>query len=46
MSNAIGCGFDHRSGQTKDYEIGMCSFSTKSEMTPTFRMGLGVINLL
>ena len=29
MSNAVGCGFEHRSGQTKDYEIGMCSFSTK-----------------
>ena len=29
MSNAVGCGFDHRSDQTKDYEIGMCSFSTK-----------------
>jgi hypothetical protein len=29
MSNAVGCGFDHRSGQTKDYEIGICSFSTK-----------------
>ena len=29
MSNAVGCWFDHRSGQTKDYEIGMCSFSTK-----------------
>jgi hypothetical protein len=29
MSNAVGCGFDHRSGQTKDYALGMCSFSTK-----------------
>ena len=29
MSNAVGCGFKHRSGQTKDYEIGICSFSTK-----------------
>jgi hypothetical protein len=29
MSNAVGCGFDHRSGQTKDYEIDICSFSTK-----------------
>ena len=22
-------GFDHRSGQTKDYKIGICSFSDK-----------------
>jgi hypothetical protein len=29
MSNAVGCGFDHRSGQSKDYEIGMCSFATQ-----------------
>ena len=29
MSTAVGCGFDHRSGQTKDYEIGMCCFSIK-----------------
>jgi hypothetical protein len=29
MSNAEGCEFDHRSGQTKDYEISICSFSTK-----------------
>ena len=29
MSNAVGCGFEHRSGQTKDYAIGIRSFSTK-----------------
>ena len=28
MSNAVGCGFKHRSGQTKDYENGICSIST------------------
>ena len=29
MSNVVGCGFDHRSSQTKDYDISICSFSTK-----------------
>jgi hypothetical protein len=29
MSNAVGCGFEPRSGQTKNYEISICSFSTK-----------------
>ena len=29
MSNAVGRAFDPRSGQTKDYKIGMCCFSTK-----------------
>jgi hypothetical protein len=28
-SNAVDWVFDHRSGQTKDYEIGICCFSTK-----------------
>jgi hypothetical protein len=28
-SSAIDCGFESRSGQTKDYEIGMCCFSAK-----------------
>jgi hypothetical protein len=29
MSNTIGRAFDPRSGQTKDYRIGICCFSTK-----------------
>jgi hypothetical protein len=28
-SNAVDCGFEPRSGQTKDYKIGMCYFSSK-----------------
>ena len=28
-SSAVDCGFEHRLGQTKDYEIGICCFSTK-----------------
>ena len=28
-SSAIDRGFDRRSGQTKDYEIGICCFSAK-----------------
>jgi hypothetical protein len=28
-SSAIDHGFEHRSGQTKDYKIGMCCFSAK-----------------
>ena len=28
-SNAVDCGFHFRSGQTKDYKIGICCFSSK-----------------
>ena len=28
-SSAVDCGFELRSGQTKDYKIGICFFSTK-----------------
>ena len=28
-SSVVDCGFEHRSGQTKDYEIGICCFSAK-----------------
>jgi hypothetical protein len=28
-SSALDRGFEHRSGQTKDYKIGMCCFSAK-----------------
>ena len=28
-SSAIECGFETLSGQSKDYKIGMCSFSAK-----------------
>ena len=28
-SSAVGRWFEHRSDQTKDYEIGICCFSTK-----------------
>jgi hypothetical protein len=28
-SSAVDCGFELRSGQTKDYEIGICCFSAK-----------------
>ena len=27
--NAVDCGFDSRSGQAKDYKIGICCFSAK-----------------
>ena len=27
--SAVECGFEHRSGQTNDYKIGMCCFSAK-----------------
>ena len=29
VSSAIDCGFEPRSGQTKEYKIGMCCFSAK-----------------
>jgi len=29
LLHAVDCGFESRSGQTKDYEIGMCCFSAK-----------------
>jgi hypothetical protein len=29
VSSAIGCGFEPRSGQSKDYKIGICCFSAK-----------------
>jgi hypothetical protein len=29
VSSAVDRGFDSRSGQTKDYEIGICCFSAK-----------------
>ena len=28
-SNTVDCGFEHKSAQTKDYEIGICCFSAK-----------------
>ena len=28
-SSAVDCGFESRSGQTKDYKIGVCIFSPK-----------------
>ena len=28
-SSAVDRGFEHRSGQTKDYKIGICCFSAK-----------------
>jgi hypothetical protein len=28
-SSAVDQGFDHQSGQTKDYKIGICCFSAK-----------------
>ena len=30
-SSAVGRGFEPRLGQTKDYKIGICCFSTKHE---------------
>ena len=29
VSSAVDCGFEPQSGQTKDYNIGICCFSTK-----------------
>jgi hypothetical protein len=29
VSSAVDCGFEPRSGQTKDYKIGICCFSAK-----------------
>ena len=29
VSSTVDCGFEHRSGQNKDYKIGICCFSTK-----------------
>ena len=29
VSSAVDCGFEPRSGQTKDYEFGICCFSGK-----------------
>ena len=29
-SSAVDCGFEPRSGQTKDYKTGICCFSTKN----------------
>jgi hypothetical protein len=31
VSRAIDCGLEPRSGQTKEYKIGICCFSTKHE---------------
>ena len=32
-SSAVDIGFKPRSGQTKDYKIGICCFSAKHELT-------------
>ena len=29
LSSGVNCGFEPRSGQTKDYKIGICCFSAK-----------------
>ena len=29
-SSAIYCGYEHRSGQIKEYKIGICGFSAKN----------------
>ena len=29
VSSAVDCGFEFQSGQTKNYKIGICCFSTK-----------------
>ena len=34
-SSAVECGFEHRSGQTKDYNIGICCFSAKNATLKT-----------
>ena len=35
VSSAVDCGFELRSGQTKDYKIGICCFSL---ITPALRI--------
>ena len=32
VSRAVDCGFEFRSGQTKDYKIGICCLSAKHEI--------------
>ena len=32
-SSVVDCGFEPYSGQTKDYEIGICCFSAKTRST-------------
>ena len=49
MSNAVGRAFDSRSGQTKDYKIGICCFSTKhvalGERAKTGWLGIRILHL-
>ena len=49
MSNAVGRAFDPRSGQTKDYEICICCFSTKhvalGERAKTGWLGIRILHL-
>ena len=42
-SSAVCRGLEPRSGQTKDYEIGMCCFSAKQKRTKTGWFGIGII---
>ena len=42
-SSAIDRGFEPRSGQTKDYKIGMCCFSAKHVALRTGRLGIRIM---
>jgi hypothetical protein len=44
-SSAVGRGFEPRSGQTKDYKIGICCFSVKHAALRTKSKDLLVRNL-
>ena len=49
VSSAVDHGFKPRSGQTKDYEIGICCFSTKHaalrRKSKTGWLGIGIMCL-
>ena len=45
--SAVDRGFDYRSGQTKDYKIGMCCFSAKHAAEEIAMTGwLGIIRIM
>jgi hypothetical protein len=42
-SSVVDCGFDRRSGQTKDYKIGICCFSVRHAVLRKKSKALGIM---
>ena len=42
-SSVVDCGFDRRSGQTKDYKIGICCFSVRHAVLRKKSKVLGIM---